>query len=410
MNLAMCQQAVQAVGSGVAASLQGVDCAAGAMAQMAFGRLFGTDGALMPALTILLTLYVAFFAFSLITGRGSLGVSALTPRMLTLGLVLTFATSWVAFQSVVWNLAVGAPDYLATLILGADGPGGGSATQVFAQKIDVVFAALIQSAGQGAADGAQSTFSPPGLLWLGGTLLLLGTAGLLATCKIAMSVLLSIGPVFIVMAMFKSTRGLFTGWLKGLVMLAVAPLFAVLGGSLMLELAVPVLSALGETPGVIDPRAAMAFFMIGAVHLALMVMVLKVAGTMVSGWTVFGMTDSSADKDRDDSAWPARAQASATIAATARSEAAQGPATTRQIRVAATAPAAANDAGASAATVLRRETRIVSGSAPQAEATGPGPSRARGIGSRFRAPAARTNAGPTTSSASPSARIPEKTR
>ena len=57
------------VGSGVAASLRAVDCAATATAQAAFGRLFGTDGAMLPVLTILLTLYIAFFAFSLITGR-----------------------------------------------------------------------------------------------------------------------------------------------------------------------------------------------------------------------------------------------------------------------------------------------------------------------------------------------------
>ena len=402
MNSAICQQAVDAVGSGVAASLQGVDCAASAMAQMAFGRLFGTDGALMPALTIMLTLYVAFFAFSLITGRGTLGISALTPKMLTLGLVLTFATSWVAFQSVVWNLAVGAPDYLAGLIIG----GGGSSTQVFAQKIDVVFAALIQSSGQTAADGAQSTFSPPGLLWLGGTLLLLGTAGLLATCKIAMSVLLGLGPVFIVMAMFKSTRGLFTGWLKGLVMLAIAPLFAVLGGSLMLELAVPVLAALAQNPGQIDPRAAMAFFMIGAVHAALMMMVLKVAGTMVQGWTVFGLTESASDKDRDDSAWAARSQAAATLAASSRAEgaaAATPAATSRQIRVGATPPGApANDAGASAATVLRRETQVVTGGGAASGQPPSAVSRARGIGSRFRAPA------PAATARAP--RSPEKTR
>lgn len=393
MSVAACQQAVQAVGSGVAASLQGVDCAAGAMAQMAFGRLFGTDGALMPALTILLTLYVAVFAFSLITGRGSLGISALTPRMLTLGMVLTFATSWVAFQSVVWNLTVGAPDYIATLILGGDG----SSTQVFAQKIDVVFATLVQSVGQTAGDGAQSTFSPPGLLWLGATLLLLGTAGLLATCKIALAVLLGIGPVFIVLAMFTSTRGLFTGWLKGLVMLAIAPLFAVLGGSLMLELAVPVLTALAQSPGQIDPRAAMAFFMIGAVHLALMVMVLKVAGTMVSGWTVFGLASPAAARDRDDGSPAARAQATATIAAAARDGATSAaPAAARQIRVAG-APLAANDPGASAATVLRRETQVLAGGPSAAPGHGTA-SRARGVGSRFRAPAPRP------------ARSPEKTR
>ena len=46
----------------------------------------------------------------------------------------------------------------------------------------------------------------------------------------------------------------------------------------------PILAALVQTPGQIDPQAAMAFFLVGAVHMALMVMVLKVAGTMVAGW------------------------------------------------------------------------------------------------------------------------------
>src|SRR5690606_3428192 len=108
---------------------------------------------------------------------------------------------------------------------------------------------------------------------------------------------LALGPVFVVLALFPSTRGLFTGWLKGVVMLAITPLFAVLGGSLMLELAVPVLRSLVQVPGTIDARAAMAFFMIGAVHAALMVMVLKVAGSMVAGWTVFGLAGGSV---RDD--------------------------------------------------------------------------------------------------------------
>src|SRR6187455_3167581 len=121
VNFAACQQAMSAVGS-----------AANASAQSAFGRLFGSDGALLPALTILLTLYVAFFALSLIAGRSRLGISALTPRMLTLGLVLTFATSWATYQGVVWNLAVGAPDQIAGLLTGTNG----SATDGFASKID----------------------------------------------------------------------------------------------------------------------------------------------------------------------------------------------------------------------------------------------------------------------------------
>ncbi|WP_347304182.1 type IV secretion system protein [Croceibacterium sp. TMG7-5b_MA50] len=387
---ALCQEALDGVGSGVAASLRAVDCAAAATSQAAFGRLFGSDGALLPALTVLLTLYVAFFAFGLITGRSTLGISALTPRMVTLGLVLTFATSWVAWQGTVYNLVVGAPNQIANILMGGDG----SATDVFADKVDTVFAVLVQASGDEAMEGATSTFSPPGLLWLGATLLLLGTVGLLATTKIALAVLMAVGPVFVVLALFDATRGLFTGWLKGVVLLAVTPLFAVLGGSLMLELAVPVLQALSMTPGKIEPQPAMAFFMIGAVHLALMVMVLKVAGTMVAGWTVFGLANTKEDKGGAATAAAAARGAAAAVVAATPAEARTGAAPSREIRLAgAVLPAAANDRGGMSSSITR-ETRIVGGAGPSSAAgasPAAGPSRARGIGSRFRAAPPRAN-------------------
>jgi type IV secretion system protein VirB6 len=387
MNTAACQQVIDGVGMGVAASLRAVDCVAGATAQAAFGRLFGSEGALAPALTILLTIYVALFAFALITGRTRVGIAALTPRMVTLGLVLTFATSWLAYQGVVWNLAVGAPDQLAAILTGTSG----SATQVFADKIDVVFSVLVDASGAQTQEGQASTFSPPGLLWLGATLLLLGTVGILATTKIALAILMALGPVFVVLALFPSTRGLFTGWLKGLVMLALTPVFAVLGGSLMLELSVPVLQTLTATPGQIDGRAAMAFFLIGAVHAALMVMVLKVAGTMVAGWTVFGFAN-AADNGEGRTAGSAPRPAHASLppaAPQAEPARATSPAVSRGIRLASPALAPANDVGSSGGSI-RRETRVLDGSAAAAAGSAGIPlSRARGIGSRFRAAPAR---------------------
>lgn len=382
MNIAACQQVVEGVGNGVAASLRAVDCAASTTAQQAFARLFGSEGALMPALTILLSIYVALFAFALITGRTRMGVAALTPRMVTLGLVLTFATSWLAYQSVVWNIVVGGPDQIAGILTGSRG----SATQVFADKIDVVLAALIQATGgEQGAEAATSTFSPKGLLWLGATLLLLGTVGVLATCKIALAVLLALGPVFVVMALFRGTRGLFAGWLKGLVMLALAPLFAVLSGSLMLELMVPVLSSLAQIPGQIAPQAAMAFFMIGAVHCALMFLVLKVAGAMVSGWSVFGLSaPAGADQGRAVSgpaplALPSPAQAQVE---TQRATAAAG-SRAREIRTA-SALIPANDRDNATAGGSRRETRFVTDGGNSAGSIPAAPSRTRGIGNRFR--------------------------
>jgi len=192
--------------------------------------------------------------------------------------------------------------------------------------------------------------------------------------------------VFVVLALFRGTRGLFVGWLKGVVLLALAPLFAVLGGSLMLELAVPVLSALIASPGKIDPQAAMAFFMVAAVHAALMLLVLRVAGTMVAGWSVFGLAN-KASNERKETIPASRAPAlSPSLTGAAIDQARTAAAPTRPIRMATSAPPAANDPGITTVT-RRRESRVVSPAAVGPLI--PLPSRARGVGSRFRTAPAR---------------------
>ncbi|WP_309148077.1 type IV secretion system protein [Qipengyuania flava] len=372
-----CQQATEQVGNGVAAALRGVDCIAGEASAAAFGRLFAPGGSLGTVLTILLTIFIALFALALLTGRTNIGVRSLVPRMMTLGLVLTFATSWIAYQSVVWNLAVATPDYLAGILTGTQG----SATDTFAQKIDVVFIA-IQEASAGATD--ISTFSPEGMMWFGAMLFMLGTVGLLVTTKIALGVLIALGPLFVVMALFNGTRGLFTGWVKGLTMCALVPLFAVLGGSVMLELAVPILGALTATPGQVDPQAGMAFFMIGAVHVALMALVLKVAGTMVSGWTVFGLVP---EKEEKSTSAPA-VQPAAPAAALAQAQAAnQASSQARRIDVSAVPTAyAANDAGSAGSGGTSRVTKVYATSSGSAQQAVSSKARVRGsgIGSRFK--------------------------
>lgn len=374
-----CTAATEGAASGIAAALQAVDCVAGNVTGQAFGRLFAPGGSMATVLTILLTLYVAFFAIQLLTGRASLGIKSLTPRMMTVGLVLTFATSWVAYQSIVWNMAVGAPDWIAGVLTGDRG----SATQTFAAKIDVVFQA-VQEANKGNND--ISAFSPPGMMWLGAILLLLGTVGVLVTARIALAVLIALGPVFVVLALFNGTRGLFAGWVKGLTMLALAPLFAVLGGSMMLELSVPMLAALVASAGNIDPQAAMGFFMIGAVHVALMVMVLKVAGTMVAGWTVFGLATPDRDSERGPVPVPVAAPIAPQLAQT--QELGGAIAAARRIDISAQpVAAAANDASGGGAGIAGQRTTVIHTTGPgsgQVQPLSGGPSRTSGVGNRFR--------------------------
>ncbi|WP_294390041.1 type IV secretion system protein [uncultured Sphingomonas sp.] len=395
--------------SSVAAALRMVDCRAGEAAGLAFTRLFGADGALLPALTILLTLYVAFLAVGMLTGRTTLGLSALTPRMMTLGLVLTFATSWVAYQSVVWNLAVGGPDQVAGIVMGAKG----SATDLFASRVDILFNAIADAASAGgsaqpqaaaqagapvAAQAAGGSFTPTDLMWISALMLLLGTVGVLVTAKIALAALLGLGPIFIIFALFTGTRGLFEGWLKAVVMLAVTPLFAILLGAGVLELAVPIVRALNQG-GQIEGRTVGALFVLASVYLALMVMALKAAGAIVAGW---GLPGSAAREERG-------AATAAIAAATAGAAHPLNPATpaavgggdaARTRAIVAALPPAANDGTSGRGGAGEHRTRtIVTQSASTSFPAGSSGTldRARGLGSRFRPAAA--GSPPTGSSA-----------
>lgn len=386
-----CDLAAQDMGAGVAAALKAVDCIAGGVSEQAFNRLFGSEGQLAFALTLMLVLYVGFFGISLMLGRSNLSVRTLLPKMMTLGLVLTFATSFVAFSTLFYNIFIGGPDQIAGILTGTQG----SATVTFAQKLDVVFLAIQQASGSATDINA---FSPQGMMWLGAMLLLLGTVGLLVTARIGLALLLAIGPIFVVLALFEGTRGLFTGWLKGLVLLAIAPLLAVLGGSIMLELAVPILAALVATPGVIDQQAAMAFFLVGAVHIALMFMALKVAGTMVAGWQVFGMVPGKSGTQASGAARAVVAPAAPAAGFDRTSQIAPAAAAAGQRRVEVTGTALtgtpANDTAPGGAAL--RETRVyaTSSGGGQTAMLNPATSRTRGIGNRFRAPQKSSAAAP----------------
>ena len=344
----------------------------------------------MPALTGLLTLYVAIFAIGLLTGRTRLGISSLTPRMMTIGLVLTFATSWLAYQNVIWTLATGAPDQIATVIAGTHGP----ASAAFADKLDAIFSAIADSAKQtptaavsavgATANGATpggGMFTPQGMLWLSGLMLLVGTVGVLVTAKVALAALLALGPLFILMALFGGTRGLFEGWLKAVVSFAMIPMFTVLIGGAALTMISPLIRAALLDSSATSTKAVTGLFLGACVYCALMVIVVRMTTAIVSGWRLpFG---TALEPVAAPVAPPTtNAPVMPLIGRTATAQASD---TVRSIVAALPAPSGETTvSGASVATNVRHITRDIS--APLA-ASAPASSdrRLQGVGSRFRA-------------------------
>ena len=264
---------------------------------------------------------------------------------------------------------------------------------MFADKIDVVFQALHAKPAREPGRTAHahvSAFSPPGMMWLGAMLLLLGTVGVLVTARIALAVLLALGPVFVVMALFQGTRGLFAGWLKGVVMLGDGA--AVRGARRQRDARAGGAGARRAGADRRDRsirRRRWRSSSIGAVHMALMVMVLKVAGTMVAGWRVFGLVPDDAaiaptTGPPHASAVAAPSPAGRLSRASRLQEAARTPVAPRaEVRM----PAQLGGHGAEArvrATARMVTSATASGASWRSDRSGA--SRARGIGSRFRPP------------------------
>lgn len=266
----------------LSSGLAAIDCQLNVAVAAGYGRFFGHGGSFAVALTLLLTIYVALLALGLLTGRTRLSLSAMAPRVLAIGLALTFATSWPAYQVLVYGLLTRGPDEIASAFLG--GPVGG-ATLHFVHRLDalldsfVSLARTLQEQGQSAKQLPWTT----GMLWASGILLMLCTAGLLVVSRIVLAVLLALGPVFIVMALFAGTRGLFEGWLKVTVAFALVPMLVVLGGAGALTVLAPLIGDMAEAPAT-------------AVHalrpiLLLLLGTLMYASTLVAiAWAAFALT------------------------------------------------------------------------------------------------------------------------
>jgi type IV secretion system protein VirB6 len=107
--------------------------------------------------------------------------------------------------------------------------------------------------------------------------------GVLVVCRIALAALLILGPVFIVLALFESTRGFFEGWLKGVVTFALVPLLTVVMGSGALVAILPMVDGLAES-GQVSLRTAIGILVASVVYLSLMLLVMELARTLSRGF------------------------------------------------------------------------------------------------------------------------------
>jgi type IV secretion system protein VirB6 len=209
--------------------LGNVDCQAQVLGSYGYQALAQPGSLAATFVAGLLTLFVALIGVRLLFGPPP-GVRDFTFDALKVGVVLALAFSWPAFRTVVYDVAVGGPAEIVARITAPTGLDEGTGGLVArAQAADDAMLVLTQL-GTGRTTNAvvdprapgatfastalsdESGFAWSRLFWLAG---ILGVYGLL---RLLAGLLLALAPLAAGLLLFEQTRGLFSGWLRGLVL------------------------------------------------------------------------------------------------------------------------------------------------------------------------------------------------
>ena len=214
-------------------TLAHLDCQAQTIGSFGFQSLAERGSLAGAMLSALLALFIALYAIRLLFGPGN-EPRDLIGAVLKVGIVLTIAISWPAWRTVAYDTVLYGPAEVAAAITPATLPNPRADFSQRLQDIDTGIA-MLTVAGTGTetdrlADGSLgNSFASVALdngmaLGWARSLYLATTIGSLATLRIAGGLLLALAPLFAGLLLFDLTRGIFSGWLRGLALVALGSL------------------------------------------------------------------------------------------------------------------------------------------------------------------------------------------
>ncbi|HWT31682.1 MAG TPA: type IV secretion system protein [Propylenella sp.] len=238
-----------ATGSGfLVTTLSHLDCQGQTLGSFGFQSLASPGSPAAAALTALLTLFIAVYGIRLLFGpvdepRG------LINAVLKIGIVLTIAISWPAWRTVAYDLVNYGPPQLAASIMPATMPEARATLPQRLQQVDAGIAALTfagtgRQVGEVINEGVASRFRSVALAdetafgW-SRPMFLASVIGSLGLLRLTGGLLLAMAPLLAGLLLFDLSRGIFMGWLRGLIFVALGSLALTVVLSLQLAIMEP---------------------------------------------------------------------------------------------------------------------------------------------------------------------------
>ncbi len=189
--------------------------------------------ALEPAIVTLGTLYVMAWGYLHLTGRIAEPFLDGLKRIVLLAVVFGVALHLWLYDSLIVDTFYRAPAALASMVVGASDPVG---------AIDAIWssgggvAGILWTHAAASFYGGIGFYLAGAVVWCLIGMLCIYAMFLIALSSIALAVLLALGPLFIALALFDTTRRLFTAWIAQLANYGLVTILTVMVGALLLQI------------------------------------------------------------------------------------------------------------------------------------------------------------------------------
>jgi type IV secretion system protein VirB6 len=211
--------------------------------------------ALNPVFTSMLIIWLTIWGYQALFGKTEGMLEDSFRRILLVGFITSLALTVGTYMSVVVPFLRGSPEYLASILIGSPTASVASTLDTLTDKV-LVLAELAWDAGGFTDIGL--TVIAAAILIAGGILVFI-TASLVLFSSVLTTILLALGPLFIMMLLFQTTKQFFEKWLSALINAAFILILASVIGSLLLSIAD---SFIGLTSTAQPPEIGDAFYIV----------------------------------------------------------------------------------------------------------------------------------------------------
>src|SRR5580700_10330331 len=248
-------------------------------------------GALEPAIVTLGVIYVMVWGYLELTGQIEEPFIGGVKRIITLAVILGCALQLWLYNTVIVDTFFDAPAQLGAVVVGAFNPvdivdqiifEGGDAANLLIQKggiLDGNFAYYLAGFGVYLIVGLTAIY----------------TIFLLALSRIALSVLLALGPLFIALLLFDSSKRFFEAWVAQLANYALITILTILVAALMLRVVTVAAQQAANAGGGIEIANAVRVCLAAGLTFLVMRQVMPMAAGLASGLALstFGLVSAA---------------------------------------------------------------------------------------------------------------------